>query len=71
MHKLGYRVLISIKKIDPEIEKGSLMFYRQKITGLITLSIGVGMLLALLLPIWVFILAASLIMFGFYNLFFC
>ena len=47
------------------------MFYRRKLTGVIALSVGVGMLLAIFLPAWMVVIAAALVIFGFWNLFFC
>lgn len=40
----------------------------KKLTGVVCLSMGIGMLLVLLVPGWGFIIAAFLAVFGFWNL---
>jgi len=50
--------------------KGSGFFYR-KIFGLSMMSIGIGMLLVILVPPWIFFFAALMVALGFYLLFIC
>jgi len=44
---------------------------RRKIFGLISLCVGVGIVLGLLIPVWVLVFAAILLIFGIWNLFMC
>ena len=44
---------------------------RRKITGLICLCVGVGIVLGLLIPVWVLLFAGILLIFGIWNLFMC
>ncbi|MCL2351737.1 MAG: hypothetical protein FWC55_04305 [Firmicutes bacterium] len=44
---------------------------RRKIVGLISLCVGLGIILGLLIPMWVLVIAAALIIFGVWNLFLC
>ena len=47
---------------------GNRFFYR-KIFGLSVMSMGVGMLLVILVPPWMYFFAALMVVFGFYLLF--
>ena len=47
------------------------MLVKKKIIGLITFSMGVGMLLAILVPTWVLAITIILLAFGVWNLFYC
>jgi|GEM_PF-3250027 len=44
---------------------------RRKILGLISLCVGLGIILGLLIPVWVIVIAAILMVFGVWNLFLC
>ena len=44
---------------------------RRKILGLVSLCIGIGIVLGLLIPVWVLVFAAILLVFGVWNLFMC
>ena len=46
------------------------MRLRRRLGGLILMSVGCGMLIVLFLPGWGFILAAGMVVAGFYILFF-
>ena len=46
------------------------MRLRRRLGGLILISVGSGMLMVLLIPGWGFILAAGMVVAGFYILFF-
>ena len=46
------------------------MRLRKRLGGLILMSAGCGMLMVLLLPGWGFVLAAGMVVMGFYILFF-
>jgi len=44
-------------------------FFYKKIFGLSVMSMGIGMLLVILVPPWMYIFAAVMVVFGFYLLF--
>jgi len=44
-------------------------FFYRKIIGLMLLSMGVGMLLVILIPPWIYLFAILMAAFGFYLLF--
>jgi len=44
---------------------------RRKIMGLISLCVGIGIVLGLLIPAWVLLFAGILLVFGIWNLFMC
>ena len=50
------------------MSKGHKFFYR-KIFGLSIMSMGIGMLLVILVPPWMYFFAALMVVFGFYFLF--
>jgi len=50
------------------MSKKSRFFYR-KIIGLTLMSMGIGMLLVILIPPWIYIFAIMMAAFGFYLLF--
>ena len=47
------------------------MLFKKKVVGLVTFSIGLGMLLALIVPSWTGVVAIILLAAGAWNLFFC
>ena len=52
-------------------QRGLFMPVKRKICGLISISVGIGILLALFVPAWIGVAAVALIAFGVWNLFFC
>jgi len=48
------------------------MLFKKKVMGLVTFSIGFGMLLAVIFgPVWTAVIAVILVIIGAWNLFFC
>jgi hypothetical protein len=47
------------------------MPYRKRVMGLVSLSLGLGMILALIVPTWTGFVAIVLMGLGIWNLFFC
>ena len=45
------------------------MYFRKRVAGLILLSVGIGMLIALIFPKIGWVLAFALIIYGFYKFF--
>ena len=50
---------------------GCLLLFKKKIVGLISLSVGFGMLLAIIVPTWTGVVAIVLVLAGAWNLFLC
>ena len=51
------------------MSRGPSRFLYRKIFGLSIMSMGIGMLLVILVPPWMYFFAALLVIFGFYLLF--
>jgi len=47
------------------------MLYKKRVVGLVTFSVGLGMLLAIIVPTWIGVVAILLLAAGVWNLFFC
>jgi hypothetical protein len=47
------------------------VIHLRRLSGVVSMSMGFGMLLVLLLPAWGFLLAALLLVTGFWRLFIC
>ena len=47
------------------------MLFKKRVVGLISFSIGLGMLLAIIVPTWTGVIAIILIGLGAWNLFLC
>ena len=44
---------------------------RRKIAGLVSLCVGLGIILGLLIPVWIWVIAVAFVAFGVWNLFLC